>query len=81
MTKRRTRKEKIGAKRITPSYTHEPDVARINPDKASGAILNKPTNEALYEYDTGMITKDLLKTVYISVMILSLEFGLYLYLR
>jgi len=78
MSKRRTRKDKLHARHVY-SLPTLPSAAKSSDRPAPITESVRHSKNQLYAYDPNLLYRDLIKTVGLSVLILSLEFGLYWY--
>ena len=78
--KRRTRKDKINAKKTTYSLSSSADTASSKVSKTSSRkATTKKAPDSLYAYDTSLIRKDLIKTVLVSTLVMAIEISLFFY--
>lgn len=92
MAKRRTKKDKIIAQLRREVQTNSYDSESVysfdksfsnkKTSKSQKFSENKSTRlSKLFSYDPNLIRKDLVRTVFLSILALMIELGLFLYLR
>jgi hypothetical protein len=77
MAKRRTKKQKVGARHSYQYSLSEEKLADGIGDVKTSRKTPTPSRTSLYAYDPQLIVKDLQKTVVVSAVILGIELAIF----